>query len=93
MRAAVPAGQGLIAVAPTSYLVYGFPPASTITITVSGPRGSESSPMVISPFGSNFDGIASTRARGNYTISAQTESGVFTVKLRKADTGDPSDLR
>jgi hypothetical protein len=93
MRAAVPAGQGLIAVAPTSYLVYGFPPASTITITVSGPRGSESSPMVISPFGSNFDGIAPTRSRGNYTISAQTESGVFTVKVRKADPGDPSDLR
>ncbi|MGH2471398.1 MAG: hypothetical protein ACRDG6_03205 [Candidatus Limnocylindria bacterium] len=93
MRAAVPAGQGLIAVAPTSYLVYGFPPASTITLTVSGPHGSESSPMVISPFGSNFDGIAPTRLRGGYTISAQTESGVFTVKIRKVDTGDPSDMR
>ena len=93
MRAAVPLGQGLVAVAPTSYLVYGFPPATTITITVSGPRGSESSPMVISPFGSNFDGIAPTRTRGGYTISAQTESGVFTVKIRKEDTGDPSDLR
>src|SRR6266581_161364 len=93
MRAAVPAGQGLIAVAPTSYLVYGFPPASTITITVSGPRGSESSPMVLSPFGSNFDSIAPTRTRGGYTVSAQTESGVFTVKIRKTDTGDPSDLR
>ncbi len=93
MRAAVPAGQGLIVVAPTSYLVYGFEPASTITITVSGPRGSESSPMVISPFGSNFDGIAPTRPRGGYTISAQTESGVFTVKIRKADAGDPSDMR
>ncbi len=93
MRAAVPAGQGLIVVEPTSYLVYGFPPASTITITVSGPRGSESSPMVISPFGSNFDSIAPTRTRGGYTVSAQTETGVFTVKLRKTDTGDPSDLR
>jgi hypothetical protein len=93
MRAAVPAGQGLIVVAPTGYLVYGFPPASTITITVSGPRGSESSPMVISPFGSNFDSIAPTRIRGNYTISAQAESGVFTVKVRKNDTGDPTDLR
>jgi hypothetical protein len=93
MRAAVPASLGLIAVAPTSYLVYGFPPASTITITVSGPRGSESSPMVISPFGSNFDGIAPTRTRGNYTISAQTESGVFTVKVRKESTGDSTDTR
>jgi hypothetical protein len=93
MRAAVPAGQGLIAVAPTSYMVYGFPPASTITITVSGPRGSESSPMVISPFGSNFDSIAPTRLRGGYTISAQTDAGVFTVKIRKGDTGDPSDMR
>jgi len=93
MRAAVPAGQGLIAVAATSYLVYGFPPTSTITLTVSGPRGSESSPMVISPFGSNFDTIAATRARGGYTISAQTESGVFTVKLRKTDAGEASDIR
>jgi hypothetical protein len=93
MRAAVPAGQGLIAVAPTSYMVYGFPPASSITITVSGPRGSESSPMVISPFGSNFDSIAPTRLRGGYTISAQTETGVFTVRVRKTDAGDPSDLR
>jgi hypothetical protein len=92
MRAAVPAGQGLIPVASTSYLVYGFPPASTITLTVSGPRGSESSPMVISPFGSNFDGIAATRARGGYTISAQTESGVFTIKLRKVDAGVLGDL-
>jgi hypothetical protein len=48
---------------------------------------------VISPFGSNFDTIAATRARGGYTISAQTEIGVFTVKLRKTATGDPSDIR
>src|SRR5205823_10033519 len=47
MRAAVPAGQGMIAVAPASYLIYGFPPASTITSTVSGPGGSERSPMVV----------------------------------------------
>jgi len=93
MRAAVPEAQGLVVVAPTSYLVYGFPPASTITITVSGPRSSESSPMVISPFGSNFDSIAPTRTRGGYTISAQTESGVFTVKIRKEDAGLPGDLR
>jgi len=93
MRAAVPAGQGFIAVAPTSYLLYGFPPASTITVTVSGPRGSETSPMVISPFGSNFDSIAPTRTRGGYTISAQTESAVFTVKIRKESTGDLSDTR
>jgi hypothetical protein len=93
MTAAVPAGQGLIAVAPTSYLVYGFPPASTITITVSGPRGSESSPLVISPFGSNFDTIPTTRVRGGYTVSAQTESGVFTVKIRKSESGDPTDMR
>jgi hypothetical protein len=93
MRAAVPAGQGLIAVAPTSYMVYGFPPASTITVTISGPRGSESSPMVISPFGSNFDGIAPTRVPGGYTISAQTESGVFTAKVRKTESGDAWDSR
>jgi hypothetical protein len=93
MRAAVPAGQGLVAIAQVSYLVYGFPPASTITVTVSGPRGSESWPVVISPFGSNFDGIAPTRTRGGYTVSAQTESGVFTLKLRKMQSGDAWDSR
>jgi hypothetical protein len=92
MRGAVPAGHGLVVVTPTSYLVYGFPPASTITITVSGPRGVEASPLVISPFGSNSESIAPTRARGSYTVSAQTESGVFMVKLRKAEAGLPSDL-
>jgi len=92
MRTAVPAAQGLIPVAPTGYLVYGFPPASTITVTVSGPRGSETSPMTISPFGSNFDSIAPTRTRGGYTVSAQTESGVFTVKLRKTDAGVAGDI-
>jgi hypothetical protein len=83
MRAAVPADQGLIAVAPTSYLLYGFPPGSTMTITVSGPRYSESSPLVVSPFGSNFENIDPTRTRGNYIIRAQTESAVFTLKLRQ----------
>src|SRR5207247_1842603 len=92
MRAAVPEGPGLVAVTSTSYLVYGFPPASTITITVSGPRGSEGSPMVISPFGSNVDSIAPTRTRGDYTVSAQTESGVLTVSLRKDEAGVPGDL-
>jgi hypothetical protein len=93
MRAAVPAGRGLVAVDPTSYMLYGFAPGSTITITVSGPRGSESWPMVISPFGSNFDGIAATRTRGRYTVSAQSEGTVFTVKLRKTEAGDPWDTR
>ena len=92
MRAAVPTGPGLVPVAQVSYLLYGFPPTSTITVTVSGPRGSETSPLVISPFGSNYDTIAPTRTRGGYTISAQTESGVFTIKLRKADAGIPGDL-
>jgi hypothetical protein len=93
MRAGAPAGQGLVPVASTSYLVYGFPPTSTITVTVSGPRGSETSPMVISPFGSNFETIAPTRPRGSYTISAQTESGVFTIKLKKTESGDAWDSR
>lgn len=93
MSAAVPAGRGLIAVARTSYLLYGFPPASTITLTVSGPRGSEGGPLVISPFGSNFDTIAPSRPAGGYTISAQTDSGIFTVKLRKTELGLPEDLR
>ena len=93
MRGAVPQTPGLIAVAPASYLLYGFAPATTVVVTVSGPRGSESWPMVISPFGSNFDGVPPTRARGGYTISAQDASGVFTAKVRKVDQGSPGDLR
>jgi len=93
MRGAVPQTPGLIAVAPESYLLYGFAPATTVTVTISGPRGSESWPMVISPFGSNFDGVPPTRARGGYTISAQDANGVFTAKVRKMDQGSPGDLR
>ncbi len=48
--------------------------------------------MVISPFGSNVDSIAPTRTRGDYTISAQAESGVLTVSLRKDEAGVPGDL-
>jgi hypothetical protein len=92
MREAVPAGPGLIAVGPIGYLVYGFPPASTITLTVSGPRGNESSPLVISPFGSNADSLA-MRRRGGYTIRAQTETAVFTLKLWKLDPGLREDRR
>ena len=92
MRAAVPAGPGLILVTPATYLLYGFPPASSVRITVSGPRGSEGWPLVISPFGSNTDGIAPTRSLGGYTISVQSESGVFTVRLRKLEAGLPGDL-
>jgi len=92
MRAAVPDGQGLVAVQPTTYLVYGFPPDSTITVTVSGPRISESWPVVISPFRSNIDGIGQTRRPGVYTISAQTDSAMFTIKLRKLEPGVPGDL-
>jgi hypothetical protein len=93
MRAAVPSGQGLVAVGPTSYLVYGFPPASTITITISGPHDSEDSPVQISPFGANFGEIAPTRPRGGYVVSAQAEGAVFSMKFLKETAGGPSDPR
>jgi len=92
MRAAVPAGQGLVAVRPTSYLVFGFAPASTMTVTVSGPRGSEIRSVVISPFGSNADEIGSMQMRGAYTITAQTDSATFTIKLQKLEPGAPGDI-
>ena len=97
MRAAVQRTPGIIAVAPdgapASYLIYGFPPAATVTLTISGPRGSESWPLVISPFGSNFDGVPPSRARGGYTISAQDANGVFTVRVRKLEPGSIGDSR
>src|SRR3989442_1313592 len=97
MRGAVPQTPGLIAAppegAPASYLLYGFTPAATVMLTISGPRGSESWPLVISPFGSNFDGVPATRARGRYTISAQDGNTVFTAKVRKLDRGSPGDSR
>jgi len=93
MRAAVPEGPGIIPLAGDSYMVYGFVPASTIAVTVSGPRGSETWPVVISPFGSNVDGIAPTRARGGYTVSAQAQGTVFTVKIQKPEPGAAGDSR
>jgi hypothetical protein len=93
MRAAAPEGAGMAAVAPESYLLYGLAPGSTVTLTVSGPRGSETWPVVISPFGSSFDGIPPSRARGGYTVTAQTERGVFSVRLRKAEAGESGDRR
>ncbi len=97
MRAAIQRTPGIIAVAPegapASYLIYGFPPAATVTLTISGPRGSESWPLVISPFGSNFDGVPPSRARGGYTISVQDANGVFTVRVRKLEPGSIGDSR
>jgi hypothetical protein len=93
MRAAVPDRAGLVPVAPQSYLLYGFAPGSTITLTVSGPRGSETWPVVVSPFGSSFDGIPPSRARGGYTVTAQTDLGVFSAKVRKQSEGSPDDRR
>jgi hypothetical protein len=93
MTAAVPDRAGLIAVTPQSYLLYGLTPGSTATVTVSGPRGSETWPVVISPFGSSIDGLPPTRTRGGYTVTAQTDLGVFEIKLRKLAPGAPDDRR
>lgn len=93
MRAAVPDKPGLVVVAPASYMLYGFAPGSTVTVVVTGPRTSESWPLVVSPFGSNIDGIAPTRTRGGYTISVISESATYTVRIRKLESGLPFDTR
>jgi hypothetical protein len=97
MRAVLPQPRGIIAVAPegaaASYLLYGFPPSATVRLTISGPRGSETWSIAISPYGASFDGLPPTRTPGGYTISAHDASGVFTVKIRKAGAGSPGDSR
>ena len=92
-------GPGLLTLASTpeggggSYLLYGFAPSSTVLLTLSGPRSTETWPLVISPFGSNFDGIGAQRARGVYTISVQHAAGVITANLTKSSAGAPGDQR
>jgi hypothetical protein len=97
MRGIVPHPRGIIVVAaegaPASYLIYGFPPSATLRLTISGPRGSETSPIAVSPYGASFDGLPSTRTPGGYTISAHDASGVFTVRIRKPGPGSPGDSR
>jgi len=99
MRAAVPPAPGMITLplAPegsgSSYLLYGFAPTTTVTLTISGPRGSETSPVTISPFGAVFDGLPATRSPGGYTLSIQHPGGVITAKVRKEGRGAPGDTR
>lgn len=97
MSGILPAGPGFIAVDQggpgSSYLLYKFAPSSTVLITVSGPRGTESWPMVVSPFGSSFDGLPSTRTSGGYTISAQDGGAVLTIKIKKLGEGAAGDSR
>ncbi|HEV8535458.1 MAG TPA: hypothetical protein VGR87_07025 [Candidatus Limnocylindria bacterium] len=97
MRSSAPEARGIVAVAregaSPSYLLYGFAPSSTVTLTISGPRGSESVPLDISPFGATFDSIPATRTRGGYTVSAQGEQGIFTVTLSKTSPGGSGDMR
>ena len=99
MSSAVPPSPGLITlpIAPegvgASYLLYGFAPSASVTLTISGPRGSETWPVTISPFGSIFDGLPGTRAQGGYTLSIQHPGGVLTAKVRKSGRGSLGDTR
>jgi hypothetical protein len=76
-----------------SYLLYGFAPSSTVTLTLSGPRSSETSDVQVSPFGAVFDTIPTTRSPGGYTISVQYPGGVITVAVRKEGAGQRGDAR
>ena len=99
MSSAVPPSPGFITlpIAPeglgASYLLYGFAPLASVTLTISGPRGSETWPVTISPFGAVFDGLPGTRAQGGYTLSIQHSGGVLTAKVRKDGRGSPGDTR
>jgi hypothetical protein len=93
MREAVPPVPGLLTLAGASqgtgpsYLLYGFPPSTEVLVTVSGARATESWPVVVSPFGASFDGIAPTRPRGTYTISVQHAGRVLTATVAKKSPG------
>jgi hypothetical protein len=93
-----PAAPAVATVAETesvapSYLLYGFAPSSTVTLTISGPRSSETSDVQVSPFGAVFDTIPTTRSPGGYTISVQYAGGVLTAKMRKVAPGQRGDAR
>src|SRR5438093_5163231 len=58
----IPEGVG------ASYLLYGFAPGTTVILTISGPRRTESWPVTLSPFGASFDSLTPSAARRTYTI-------------------------
>ena len=99
MREGIATAPGVVTAQPAtdgagaSFLLWGFPPASTVTLTISGPRMSESSAVQVSPFGAVFDGIPATRAQGGYTLSVQHPGGVITAKVRKEGAGQQGDAR
>src|SRR3989454_1086178 len=76
-----------------SYLLYGLPPTTTVILTISGPRRTESWPVVVSPFGSSFDSLTPSAARGTYTISVQHAGGVLTATVTKLSAGAQNDPR
>ena len=83
----IPEGVG------ASYLLYGFAPATTVILTISGPRRTESWPVTLSPFGASFDSLTPSAARGTYTISAQHAGGVLTATVTKPTAGATNDPR
>ena len=76
-----------------SYLLYGFAPSSTVSVTITSVHSTETWPLTVSPFGASFDGLGPERARGIYTISVQYQGQVLTVKLTKSTAGAIGDLR
>jgi hypothetical protein len=99
MREGVSSTPGMVTIPATpegvgpSYLLYGFGPSSTVIVTITGTRSTETWPLTVSPFGAAFDGIAPERARGAYTISVQYGETMLTAKLTKTTAGARGDLR
>ena len=99
MREGLPRGPAIVTVATApegagaSYLLYGFAPSSTVSVTITSVHSTETWPLTVSPFGASFDGLGPERARGIYTISVQYQGQVLTVKLTKSTAGAIGDLR
>jgi hypothetical protein len=99
MREDLPRSPGLVTIpvapegAGASYLLWGFAPSATVSVTITSVRSTETWPLTVSPFGASFDGLGPERARGTYTISVQYAETMLTAKLTKTTAGALGDLR
>lgn len=99
MREGVPPAPGMVIIPATpegvgpAYLLYGFVPSSTVIVTMTSIRSTETWPLTVSPFGASFDGLGPERARGTYTISVQYGETMLTAHMTKSTSGAIGDLR
>ena len=66
-----------------SFLLYGFPSASTVRLTIKARYANETSEIGVSPQGAYFGSIDASYPPGTYTITAASGSSVAAVTVIK----------